>query len=211
MVNGLLGKKLGMTRVFTEDGRWIEVTVVEAGPCTVVQRKTSDNDGYEAVQLGFGAIRESHCNKPRLGHFKTKGLEPKRKIREFRVPKDSALKTGDEIKADIFNVGDRVDVSGTSKGKGFQGVQKRHGMQGGPGTHGSMFHRAIGSVGSNTDPGKIFKNKRMPGHMGDVRITVQNLEVVSVDSEKNLLLIRGAVPGATGGVIQVSKSAKGAS
>ena len=211
MVNGLLGKKLGMTRVFTDDGRWVEVTVLEAGPCTVVQRKTEDTDGYEAVQLGFGDVKESRCTKPEAGHFKKHGVDLKRKLREFRVDSSSTLQPGDEIKADIFAEGDRVDISGTSKGKGFAGVIKRHGFKGGPGAHGSHFHRTPGSIGQSADPAKVYKNKKMPGQMGNVRITVQNLEVFSVDAEKNLLLVRGAVPGAPGGLVRVSKSVKGAS
>ena len=211
MITALLGKKLGMTRVFTEDGRWIDVTVLEAGPCTVVQRKTKDNDGYDAVQLGFGDIKESRCNKPMTGHFSKAGVSPKRTLRELRIEEGSELKAGDEIKADIFQSGDRVDVSGTSKGKGFAGVIKRHGFSGGPGGHGSHLHRAPGSIGQSADPAKVYKGKKMPGHMGNKRVTVENLEVVNVDTDKNLLLLRGCVPGATGGLVTVRKSLKGAS
>lgn len=211
MITALLGKKLGMTRVFTEDGRWIDVTVLEAGPCTVVQRKTKDNDGYDAVQLGFGDIKESRCNKPMTGHFTKAGVSPKRTLRELRIEEGSELKPGDEIKADIFQSGDRVDVSGTSKGKGFAGVIKRHGFGGGPGGHGSHLHRAPGSIGQSADPAKVYKGKKMPGHMGNKRVTVENLEVVNVDTDKNLLLLRGCVPGATGGLVTVRKSLKGAS
>lgn len=211
MVNGLLGKKLGMTRVFTEDGRWIEVTVLEAGPCTVIQRKTKDKDGYDSVQLGFGELKESRCTKPLQGHFKKGGVGPKRTLREFRVDVGSELKPGDEITADIFHAGDRVDVFGTSKGKGFAGVIKRHGHSGGPGGHGSHFHRAPGSIGMSADPARVLKNTKLPGHMGNERVTVQNLEVVDVDASKNLLLVRGSIPGATGGVVTVSMSVKGAS
>lgn len=210
MVNGILGKKVGMTRVFTEDGRWIDVTVVEAGPCTVVQRKTDESDGYSAVQLGFGERKEKQCTKPQKGHFDKAGIAPKRTIREFAVEADSELKAGDEITAEIFKAGDLVDICGTSKGKGFAGVIKRHGFSGGPGGHGSHFHRAPGSMGQSATPSKIFKNKKLPGHMGNVRVTTQNLEVVEVDPEKNLLVIRGSVPGANGGVLTVSKSVKGA-
>lgn len=211
MTSGLLGKKLGMTRIFTEDGRWIDVTVLEAGPCTVVQRKTKENDGYDAVQLGFGEVKEKRCNKPQLGHFRSAGVEPKRTLREVRVSSESELKAGDELKADIFSAGDRVDISGTSKGKGFAGVIKRHGFKGGPGGHGSHFHRAPGSIGQSADPSKVYKNKKMPGHMGNRRITVKNLEVVTVDAVKNLLMVRGSVPGATGGLVMVRKCAEGAS
>jgi large subunit ribosomal protein L3 len=210
MVNGLLGKKLGMTRIFTEDGRWIEVTLLEAGPCSVVQRKTADKDGYEAVQMGFGDVKEKRCSKPLQGHFAKAGVAPKRHMREFRVPQDSELKPGDEVKADIFQAGDRVDVCGTSKGKGFAGVIKRHGFGGGPGGHGSHFHRAPGSVGQSADPAKVYKGKKLPGHMGHARVTSQNLEVVSVDPEKNLVAVRGCVPGANGGMVVVRKSVKGA-
>ena len=211
MLNGLLGKKVGMTRVFTDDGRWIDVTIVEAGPCTVLQRKTRENDGYDAVQIGFGEKSKKACTKPALGHFAKADTTPKRVLREFHVEKDSELKPGDKICTDIFAAGDRVDVSGTSKGRGFAGVIKRHGFAGGPGGHGSHFHRTPGSIGQSADPAKVYKNKKMPGHMGDKRVTVQNLEVVTVDPTKNLLMLRGCVPGANGGTIQVIKTVKGAS
>ena len=211
MDHGILGKKLGMTRVFTDDGRWIDVTVLEAGPCKVVQRKTTDRDGYEAIQVGFGEMKESKTKKPQLGHFAAAGVAPTRTLREFRVPKDSELKAGDEITAAIFQAGDRVDISGTTKGKGFAGVIKRHGFKGGPGGHGSHLHRAPGSIGQSADPSKVYKNKKMPGHMGHTKVTVQNIEVVTVDASKNLLLVRGSVPGANGGLVTVNKSVKGAS
>ena len=210
MVSGLLGKKVGITRIFAEDGRWLTVTVLEVGPCTVVQRKTSETDGYEAVQLGFGAKREKLFTKPELGRFKSAGVTPQRHLREFPVQPGDELKPGDEIRADLFKAGDRVDVAGTSKGKGFQGVQKRHNFGGGPGGHGSMFHRRPGSIGQSSDPSKVFKGMRMAGHMGDRRVTVQNLEIVNVDAEKNLVLVRGAVPGANGGMLELKKSVKGA-
>lgn len=210
MVNGLLGRKLGMTRVFTEDGRWIEVTLLEAGPCTVIQRKTTDTDGYNAVQVGFGQAKETRVTKPLKGHFAKAGVAAKRVLREFRVDAASDLKAGDEIGTDIFQVGDRVDVSGTSKGKGFQGVIKRHGMGGGPGAHGSHFHRAPGSVGQSADPSKVYKGKRLPGRMGNARVTTQNLEVVTVDAEKNLIAVRGSVPGANGGLVVLKRTVKGA-
>ena len=210
MLTGLLGKKLGMTRIFAEDGRWIEVTLLEAGPCTVVQRKTQQSDGYEAVQLGFGEMREARCRKPQLGHFAKAKTAPKRNLREFRVPPDSALQPGDEVRVDLFQAGDRVDVSGNSKGKGFAGVQKRHGASGGPATHGAHFHRAPGSIGQSADPSRVFKGRRLPGQMGNKRITTQNLEVVSVDPANNLLVVRGCVPGANGGLVVVKKSVKGA-
>ena len=210
MLNGILGTKIGMTRIFTEDGRWIDVTVLEAGPCTVVQRKTKQRDGYEAVQIGYGDLKASRCNKPLQGHFEKAGVSPKRSLHELRVAEENELKPGDEITADIFQAGDRVDVCGTSKGKGFAGVIKRHGFKGGPGGHGSHFHRTPGSIGQSADPAKVYKGKKLPGHMGNKRVTVQNLEVVEVDAAKNLLVIRGSVPGASGGVVMVSKSVKGA-
>lgn len=210
MVNGLLGRKLGMTRVFTEDGRWIHVTLVEAGPCTVVQKKTQDSDGYDAVQVGFGEVKESRLNKPVLGHYAKSGQAPKRVLKEFRVPAGTEINVGDEIRNDIFKAGDRVDVSGTSKGKGFAGVIKRHGMAGGPGAHGSHFHRAPGSIGQSADPSKVYKGKRLPGRMGNNKRTTQNIEIVDVDAEKNLVLLRGAVPGANGGLVVLKLSAKGA-
>jgi len=210
MVSGLLGRKLGMTRIFTEDGRWIEVTLLRTGPCTVIQRKTKDTDGYEAVQVGFEEIKESRCNKPVLGHFKRAGQGPKRVLREFPITDGSELKAGDEIRNDIFKAGDRVDVSGTSKGKGFAGVHKRYHFKGGPGGHGSNFHRRPGSIGQSADPSKVVKGKRLPGHMGNQNVTTQNLEVVEVDAEKNLLVVRGAIPGANGGLIVVKHTVKGA-
>ena len=208
MLNGLLGRKLGMTRIFTEDGRWEEVTLLQAGPCIVVQRKTKENDGYDAVQVGFEALKESRCKKPLRGHFGKAGVDPKRILREFRVEVDSELKPGDEVRTDIFKAGDRVDVSGTSKGKGFAGVIKRYGFKGGPGSHGSNLHRAPGSIGQSADPSKVYKGKRLPGHMGSLRITTQNLEVLDVDPDKDLLVVRGAVPGANGGLVVVKHSVK---
>jgi len=208
MLNGLLGKKLGMTRIFTEDGRWIEVTLLEAGPCLVVQRKTQEHEGYDAVQLGFGDANERRLTKPLIGHFKKAGVASKRTLREFRVDKDNVLKPGDEIRVDIFKAGDRVDVSGTSKGKGFAGGIKRHHWSGGPGGHGSNFHRRPGSIGQSASPGHVIKGKTLPGHMGDERVTTQNLEVVNVDPTKNLIAVRGSVPGAPGGLIVVKKRVK---
>lgn len=209
MISGLLGKKVGQMRIFSEDGRSIPVTVLEAGPCQVVQRKTTATDGYEAVQVGFADRKETRCNKPELGHFKKAGVGPKRHLREFRVDAESELKAGDTIEAAIFAAGERVDVTGQSKGRGFQGMHKRHGAGGGPGGHGSHFHRAPGSIGQSADPAKVFKGKTMPGHMGNRRVTVQNLEIVEVDTERNIILVRGAVPGAVGGMVIVKKSVKG--
>jgi large subunit ribosomal protein L3 len=199
-----------MTRMFTEDGRWVEVTLLEAGPCTVVQRKTKEHEGYEAVQLGFGRANERRLKKPVKGHLTKAGVTPLKTLREFRVEDDAELKPGDEIRVDIFKVGDRVDVSGTSKGKGFAGGIKRHGWQGGPATHGSNFHRAPGSIGQSASPGRVIKGKTLPGHMGNERVTTQNLEVVNVDVDKNLMVIRGCVPGAPGGLVVVKKSVKAA-
>jgi len=210
MVKGLLGRKLGMTRIFTEDGRWIHVTLLQAGPCTVVQRKTKNHDGYEAVQVGFDDIKEARCKKPLRGHFEKVAVHPKRVLREFRVDVSSELKPGDEIRTDIFKAGDRVDVSGTSKGKGFAGVMKRYGYQGGPGTHGSNFHRRPGSIGQSAWPAEVIKGKGLPGHMGHEKTTTQNLEVIDVDLEKNLLVVRGPVPGANGGLVVVKHSVKAA-
>lgn len=207
---GLLGKKLGMTRVFTEDGRWVDVTLLEAGPCMVVQRKTQKHEGYEAVQLGYGEVNVRRLNKPAQGHFAKRGVDPKRTLREFRIEKDSELKPGDELRADMFEVGERVDVTATSKGKGFAGGMKRHGWSGGPSTHGSNFHRGPGSIGQSATPARVIKGRSMPGHMGNVRVTVQNLEIVNVDGPKNLLAVRGSVPGANGGLVIVRRSVKGA-
>ncbi|MCP4645581.1 MAG: 50S ribosomal protein L3 [bacterium] len=208
MANGLLGTKLGMTRIFTDDGRWIEVTLVETGPCTVIQRKTTEIDGYEAVQLGYGEKKESKCRKPQRGHFAKAETSPKRYLKEFRVDAANELKMGDELRVDIFEAGERVDVTGTSKGKGFAGVIKRHNFGGGPGGHGSRFHRHPGSIGMSADPSKVAKGKKMPGQMGNKRVTVQGVEVVRVDSDKNLLLLRGSVPGAMGGLVEVKKTMK---
>jgi large subunit ribosomal protein L3 len=208
MVTGLLGKKLGMARIFTEEGRQIAVTLLEAGPCAVVQRKMQETDGYDAVQLGFGEKKANRVTKPAAGHFKKAGVAAARTLREFKVDGPSELTAGDAVNADLFAVGDRVDISGITKGKGFQGVIKRHGMSGGPGGHGSMFHRAPGSIGQSADPSKVFKNVRLPGHMGSRRVTTQNLEVVRVDTENNLIAVRGSVPGAPGTLIIVKKSVK---
>ncbi len=208
MTTGLIGKKIGMTRLFTEDGRWIDVTVLEAGPCTVVQRKTKEKDGYDAIQLGFDDVEEKRCNMPLRGHFKKAGVAPKRTLRELRVDADSALAQGDEVKADIFTRGERVDISAKSKGKGFAGVIKRHGFSGGPGGHGSHFHRTPGSIGQSASPSKVYKGKKLPGRMGNRRVTVRNLEIVNVDVERNLLIVRGCVPGANGGLVMVKTTTK---
>ena len=209
MVKALLGKKVGMTRIFGEKGRMIPVTLVEAGPCPVVQRKSSETDGYEAVQLGFGQKKPKRVTKPMQGHYAKAGVAPATVLREFRVELDAELDVGDAVTVDMFGVGERVDVVGYSKGRGFAGVIKRHGFKGGPETHGSNHHREPGSVGQAADPSRVFKNRKLPGRMGNKRVTTENLEVVHVDPEKNVLAVRGAVPGANGGVVEVRKSVKG--
>jgi large subunit ribosomal protein L3 len=206
MTNGLLGRKLGMTQVFDETGKLIPVTVIEAGPCRVVQIKTLERDGYEAVQLGFGETSERKLTKAQLGHLKKAQAPPCRWLREFK--KVGELTVGQIIKADIFQKGDWVDVQGISKGKGFQGVIKRHHYAGGPETHGHMFHRAPGSIGSSSFPSRVWKGKGLPGHMGNERVTVQHLKVVETRPDENILLVQGAVPGARGGLLVVTKSKK---
>ncbi|QGG49185.1 50S ribosomal protein L3 [Heliorestis convoluta] len=191
---GLLGKKIGMTQVFGDNGELVPVTVVEAGPCIVVQKKTVENDGYEAIQVGYGDVREKLVNKPKKGHLKKAGVKLLRHLREFKVENPGDYQVGQELKADIFAPGDVIDVVGTSKGKGFAGGIKRHNFHRGPMKHGSKYHRRPGSAGAK-GPARIFKGRKMPGRMGGERVTVQNLTVVSVDSERNLLLIKGAVPG----------------
>lgn len=206
MTNGLLGKKLGMTQVFDE-GRLIPVTVIEAGPCRVAQVKTKDHDGYESVQLSFDEVPERKLSKAELGHLKKHQAPPSRWLREFK--KTGEIQVGQVIKADVFQKGDWVDVEGVSKGKGFQGVIKRHHYAGGPETHGSMFHRAPGSIGSSSYPSRVWKNKTLPGQMGNKRVTVQRLKIIDARADENLLFISGAVPGATGGFVVVTKSKKG--
>ena len=207
MKKAILGKKIGMTQIFDEKGRAIPVTVVEAGPCTVVQIKTKDSDGYEAVQLGFGEVKEKKLIRPIKGHFTKANVTPKKHLREFRL-EEISYNVGDEIKADIFKEGETVDVTGTSKGKGFQGVIKRHGQSRGPMGHGSMYHRRPGSMGSTSTPGRVFKGKKLPGHMGRVTVTIQNLDVVRVDMDKNVILVKGSVPGAKGAILKVKSAVK---
>ncbi len=199
---GILGKKLGMTQVFAEDGKAYPVTVIEAGPCCVLQVKTADNDGYEAVKIGFLEVKEKKLNKPELGVFKKVGVNPYRIVKEYPI---GGLKVGEFVTVEQFAKGDRVCVSGISKGKGFQGVMKRHHFSGGPGSHGSMFNRAPGSIGASSYPSRVWKNQGMPGHMGSERVTVKNIEVVEVRPDQNLLLIKGAVPGATGTIVEIKK------
>jgi len=208
MKKGILGKKLGMTQVFAEDGTLIPVTVVEAGPCVVTQIKTQEKDGYNAIQLGFGNIREKLVNKPLKGHFEKAGVPLRRYLREFKFENVNEYQVGDEIKADIFANGDRVDVVGKSKGKGFAGSIKRWNQHRGPMSHGSKYHRGPGSMGATTSPGRVFKTKNLPGRMGNERVTVQNLEVVKVDAERNLLLIKGSVPGPKGSMLIIKESVK---
>jgi len=199
-MKAILGTKIGMTQVFDSEGHVVPVTVIEAGPCTVVQKKTVETDSYAAIQVGYGDVKESRLNKPMLGHFRKHGVEPKRVLREFRGETD--LSVGDKITVDIFSEGDLVDVTGISKGKGFQGVVKRHHFHGGPMSHGSMVHRKPQSSGA-TDAARVFKGVRKPGHMGHERVTVKRLKVVRVLPEKNLLLVKGAVPGPNGGLVTV--------
>ena len=208
MKKAILTTKVGMTQIFNEDGVLTPVTVLQAGPCVVTQVKTVENDGYAAVQVGFGDIREKLVNKPMKGHFAKAGVAPKRFVREFRLEDAESYAVGQEIKADGFAAGDKVDATAKSKGKGFQGAIKRHGQSRGPMAHGSKYHRHAGSNGSATTPGRVFKGKKMPGHMGAVRITVQNLEVVRVDAEQNLILVKGAVPGPKKSLVMIKESTK---
>ena len=205
---GILGKKIGMTQIFKESGRLIPVTVMEAGPCPVLQIKKKETDGYEALQLGFDDRRESLVNKPDIERFKKIGVTPKKFVKEVRIKDTATFKVGQELDVDLFSVGDFVDVTGTSIGKGFQGGVKRWGWKGGPGSHGSMFHRAIGSIESGPRLTRVTKGHHMPGHMGDQTITVVNLEVVKVDKDKHLLVVKGCVPGADNGYLIIKESKK---
>ena len=197
-----------MTQIFDESGKVIPVTVIEAGPCVVAQVKSNETDGYNAVQLGFGDVKESKINKPEKGHFAKSKLTPKKHLREFRLDSVENINVGDELKADTFTAGDQLDIQGTSKGKGFQGVIKRHGQSRGPMGHGSMYHRRPGSMGPTSTPGRVFKGKKLPGHMGSQTITIQNLEVVRVDLDKNVILVKGSVPGAKGAILKLKTSVK---
>jgi large subunit ribosomal protein L3 len=207
VVKGILGKKLGMTQLFTEEGKVVPVTVIEAGPCVVVQKKTAETDGYNAIQVGFGEIREKLVNKPTKGHFGKGGVRPLRYVKEFRIENVDDYQLGQEITAEVFAAGESVDVIGTSKGKGFAGGIKRHGFHRGPMAHGSKYHRRPGSLGAK-GPARVFKGRKLPGRMGGERVTVQNLEVIRVDKERNLLLIKGAVPGPKNGLLIVKNSIK---
>lgn len=209
-MSGILGRKVGMTQIFAEDGNAHPVTIIEAGPCLVVQRKSAESDGYHAVQIGLVDERPvKRVNRPLAGHFKKAGVAPVRQLTEFRVDADSELKPGDQVKADIFSVDDHVDVVGTGKGKGFQGVMKRHGFGGGRATHGSMFHRAPGSVGQASDPSRVFPGTRLPGRMGGKRVTAKNLRILKLDAEKNLLYVIGSVPGPNNSYVAVHPAKRG--
>ena len=208
MKKAIIGKKIGMTQIFDETGKVIPVTAILAGPCVVAQVKTVETEGYNAIQLGFGEVKEKHINKPEKGHFAKAGLEAKKHLREFRLESIEGVKVGDEVKADVFATGDKIDVQGTTKGKGFQGVIKRHGQSRGPMGHGSMYHRRPGSMGPTSTPGRVFKGKKLPGHMGVQTVTIQNLDVVRVDLDKNVLLVKGSVPGAKGALLKIRPSVK---
>ena len=212
MKKAIVGKKVGMTQVFSPDGRLIPVTVIQAGPCTVVQKKTVENDGYAAVQVGFDTIPKHRVkklvNKPQAGHFKKAGVAPTRKLREFRFEDSDAYEIGQVIKADVFAEGDKVDVTGISKGHGYTGTIRRWNQHTGPMAHGSKYHRGVGSLSANSDPSRVFKNKKMAGRYGGEKVTVQNLEIVRVDAERNLILIKGAVPGAKGCLLFIRNTVK---
>ena len=206
-MKGILGRKIGMTQIFTEAGEVVPVTVVEAGPVVVTQVKTIENDGYNAVQVGFVDAKEKSLNKPQKGHLAAANTL-KKHLKEFRVESVDAYTVGQEIKADVFAAGEMIDVTGISKGQGFQGPIKRHGQSRGPESHGSRYHRRPGSMGACSYPGRVFKNKKLAGHMGSVKVTVQNLEVVRVDADKNFILVKGAIPGAKGSVVTLKEAVK---
>ncbi len=208
MKKAILGTKIGMTQIFDEVGKVIPVTVILAGPCTVVQKKTVETDGYEAIQVGFGEVREKSVNKPTKGHFAKADTAVKKYLRELRLDDISTYEVGSEIKADIFEAGEKIDVTGISKGKGFAGPMKRWGLHRGPMTHGSGYHRGSGSIGACSAPGRVMKGKKLPGHMGVKKVTIQNLEVVKVVAEENIILVKGAVPGNKGGLVTVKNSVK---
>ena len=208
MKKAIMAKKVGMTQVFTDNGVFVPVTVLEAGPCVVVQKKTVENDGYAAIQVGYTEIREKLVNKPEKGHFDKAGVTAKRYLKEFRLEDAENYEVGAEIKADVFAAGDKVDVSGITKGKGFQSTIKRYNAQRGPMGHGSKSHRVVGSMSSGTTPERVKKGKKMPGHMGHVNVTIQNLEIVRADAEKNIILVKGAVPGPKGSILVIKDSVK---
>ena len=206
-MKGILGKKLGMTQIFTEEGIVVPVTVVEAGPNVVTQVKTVEKDGYNAIQVGFEDAKEKSLNKPQKGHLAAANVL-KKHLKEFRVDAVEEFTVGQEIKADLFAAGEKIDVTGTSKGKGFQGPIKRHGQSRGPESHGSRYHRRPGSMGSTSTPGRVFKGKKLPGHMGRVTVTIQNLDVVRVDLDKNVILVKGSVPGPNGAILKIKSAVK---
>ena len=206
-MKGILGKKLGMTQIFTEEGIVVPVTVVEAGPNVVTQVKTVEKDGYNAIQVGFEDAKEKSLNKPQKGHLAAANVL-KKHLKEFRVDAVEEFTVGQDIKADLVAAGEKIDVTGTSKGKGFQGPIKRHGQSRGPESHGSRYHRRPGSMGACSFPGRVFKNKKLAGHMGSVKVTVQNLEVVRVDADKNLILVKGAIPGPKGSMVTIKEAVK---
>jgi len=214
MKKAIVGKKIGMTQIFTDDGRLVPVTVVEAGPCKVVQKKSVESDGYEAVQVGFDEYPENRAKKlvtkPLSGHFKKAGVAPARHLREFRLDNTAELEVGSALTVEQFEAGEKIDVSGVTRGRGFTGAIYRWNQHTGPMAHGSKYHRGVGSMSANSDPSRVFKNKHMPGHYGVERVTVQNLEIVKIDTERNLLLIKGAVPGPNGGLLLVRNAIKGA-
>jgi large subunit ribosomal protein L3 len=214
MKKAIVGKKIGMTQIFTDDGRLVPVTVVEAGPCKVVQKKNVESDGYEAVQVGFDTLPENRAkkliNKPLTGHFHKAGVAPARYLRELRLDNAAELSVGSDLTVSQFEAGEKIDVSGVTRGRGFTGAIYRWNQHTGPMAHGSKYHRGVGSMSANSDPSRVFKNKHMPGHYGVERVTVQNLEIVKIDAERNLLLIKGAVPGPNGGLLLVRNAVKGA-
>jgi large subunit ribosomal protein L3 len=208
MKKGIIGKKLGMTQIFTEDGTCVPVTVVQAGPCVVTQKKSSSNDGYFAVQVGFESVNASTATKPLLGHCTKSGQGVFRYLRELKFDNVSDLNLGDVLSVDQFTTGDFIDVTGISIGKGFQGVIKRYNFSGGRASHGSRFHRAPGSIGASATPSRVFKNKKMPGQMGNEQVTIQRLQIVRIDADENLLLIKGAIPGHRNNVVLIKNSVK---
>lgn len=209
MKKGIIGKKLGMTQIFLEDGSVVPVTVIEAGPCTVAQKKTVENDGYDAVQLAFGEVKEKHMTKAEIGHFKKAGVEAKKHLKEFRLENASEMNVGDVVSADTFTVGEKVDITGITKGHGYSGAVKRWGNHILRMTHGTgPIHRQVGSMGANSSPSRVFKNKKMAGQYGNEKVTVLNLAVVKIDAEKNIIAVKGAVPGAKGGIVFIRDSVK---
>lgn len=208
MNKAIIGKKIGMTQIFSPEGKLVPVTVIEAGPCPVVQKKTVETDGYEAVQLGFSLKKAKRVTKPEKGHFAKAGVEATRILKEFKLDNAAELNLGDVIAVDVFAEGDKIDVTGTSKGHGYAGTVKRFGTHRGPMAHGSKYHRGPGSMGACSTPSKVMKGKKLPGHMGVEKVTVQNLDVVRVDAERNLLLVKGAVPGPRGGYVTVKNAVK---